>query len=136
MLQLAYVLSLCNQTGIFLLFLESENKFKFTVAELAPKSVNLPCCCAASTYLLCFEVSLFLLVLISFSPSCTTLKLLPYVLHKADLRLSRISEWIWIYYTTNLWISHIFIQCFNFFTVHLLFNVDMEQKIWKLQDII
>ena len=51
-----------------------------SVAGIAPKFVNFLCCWAASTYLLCFEVSLCLLLL--FSPPFSTLKSRQHTVHK------------------------------------------------------
>ena len=102
-------------------------RFKFAVTELAPILVKFLFRYAASTYSLCFEMSLCLLI--SFSPPCETLKSLPHTVHEAKSSHSRISEWIWIYYTTNWWISQnvslsltelamncplSFLHCFNF----------------------
>ena len=60
--------------------LENQKKSR-SVAGMAPKFVNFLCCWAASTYLLCFEVSLCLLLL--FSPPRSTLKSRQHTVHKA-----------------------------------------------------
>ena len=60
--------------------LENQKKCR-SVAGIAPKFVIFLCCWAASTYLLCFELSLCLLLL--FSPPCSTLKSRQHTVHKA-----------------------------------------------------
>ena len=89
---------------------------KFVVAKLSPKSLNFLSCCAVSTYTLCFEMSLHLLI--SFSPPCTTLKSLPHTVHKAKPSLF-VDFWM------NLNLLHqeslnftkyfFFFECFVFF---------------------
>ena len=80
---------------------------KFAVVDLASKLVTFFVVVlhpySLSKHHLSFEVSLCLLI--SFSP-CATLKLLPHTVHKAKLHLCAISDWTWIYYTTNRWIPH------------------------------
>ena len=80
---------------------------KFAVVDLASKLVTFFVVVlhpySLSKHRLSFEVSLCLLI--SFSP-CATLKLLPHTVHKANLHLCAISDWTWIYYTTNRWIPH------------------------------
>ena len=60
--------------------LENQKKCR-SVAGIAPKFANFLCFWAASTYLLCLEVSLCLLLL--FSPPCSALKSRQYTVHKA-----------------------------------------------------
>ena len=88
-----------------------------SVDELAPKLVSFPCCCAASTYLLSFEVSLCLLI--SFSPPCTTLKSLPQTVRKAKpspcgdfwLNLNLL-----LHESLNFRQYFFFFECFDFFS--------------------
>ena len=99
---------------------------KCAVVELAPKLVNFLCCWAASTYHLCFEMPLCLLV--SFSPPCATLKSLLNTGHKAkplylfpgflsvfEFITTRVAEFPTIF--LFLWRSWLWIVC------NLLYNV-------------
>ena len=83
---------------------------KFAVAELASKLLNFLCCCLASTYPLCFEV--YLCLLISFSPPWATLKSLPHTVHKAKPSPFRD---FWIYLNLLHHESLSFTQYFRFF---------------------
>ena len=80
-----------------------------SVAELAPKLINFLCGWAASTYILCFEMSLCLLI--SFSPPCSILKSISHKLHKVKPRP------FW-----NIWINlnSLYHECWNF-TNNLIF---------------
>ena len=63
---------------------KKEFSFHNFLVELATKSVNFLCRCAASTYPICFNESLRLSsLLISFSPPYALLKSLPHTVHNA-----------------------------------------------------
>ena len=83
---------------------------KFAVAELASKLLNFLCCCLASTYPLCFEA--YLCLLLSFSPLWATLKSLPHTVHKAKPSPFRD---FWIYLNLLHHESLSFTQDFRFF---------------------
>ena len=129
---------------------------KFAVAELPPKLVNF--LCAGCTYPLCFEVHFCLLI--SFSPPCATLKSLRHTVHKAKPPLSGVSEWILhnIYFSLRRLFLNCppsFLRCFAFFLRRQFYlvimgksglngskircrleGIDIQQKIWKLSDIL
>ena len=95
--------------------------------------------CAASTYLLSFEVSLCLLI--SFSPPCATLKSVPHAVHKGKpwpaqnllhhklLNFKQISFlwWSWLWIVCNL-----LCKVLTFFTVPILLSNNRKIGLkWK-----
>ena len=83
---------------------------KFSLAELDSKLLNFLCYCLASTYPLCFEVCLCLLI--SFFPPWATPKSLPHTAHQAKPLPFRD---FWIYLNLLHHESLSFTQYFHFF---------------------
>ena len=86
--------------------------FKFAVTESAQKLVNFLCRCAASTYPLCLCIHLPLIAFvfvsadIIFSSMWNTEIASTQSTWRKNLLFPGIYNWIWIYYTTNHWLSH------------------------------
>ena len=98
-------------------FNQKTRKKNRSVAELATKLINFLCGWAASTYTLCFEMPLCLLL--SFSPPCSILKSISHKLHKVkpppfwNIRINLNSLYRECWNFTN---NFFFFESFDFFS--------------------
>ena len=117
--------------------------FKFAVAELAPKSVNFLHRYAASTYPLCFEVSVCLLIFVPIVYWHSTWRktfTFPWFLNKFEFVKPRIVEFHTIFlvlWRNWLWIvRYVFCNVSIFFTVPILLGINWKIGLkWKQNSI-